>query len=387
MASPQSVLPCPWLAFRDTPRCLPATRTNGPDVATWPLGCHHPNRAPEARLSTMRSRRATDGRPDPVRCCHRAAFGPRSEPGQDQRRAGMCSGGCIAGAVGPIPGNLPGPAFRHRSGERQDPQAIAVGPSWPAHRSGRQRQGPRAVRTTRILAASSGRGPVRGDARCRRSSPRAATSRSQQRCRASPSDMPPETPKRSRRRPDDALHQTPERRWRPRGSLSGVRPDLGPVASAQHRRCVALASSDRIPGSDRSPSRVTDPRWVARAQHAHRSTWSSSLKARVHLGVRRPGAVRTSIRGSAVLPPPRPATLSRRVEPQYRVPSARGPPRPYEVRFPGGPPMGFRCPTTLAEAGSDLHRAYQPGCAAPPGFLSLLTLCSARNLSGLVSCR
>jgi hypothetical protein len=28
-----------------------------------------------------------------------------------------------------------------------------------------------------------------------------------------------------------------------------------------------------------------------------------------------------------------------------------------------------------------------PGCAAPSGFLNLLTRCSARNLSGLVSCR
>lgn len=80
MASPQSVLPCPWLAFRDTPHRLPATRTNGPNVPTG-----HPDvstrNEPRELLLTLRSRRATDGRPDPVRCCHRAAFGQRSRPG------------------------------------------------------------------------------------------------------------------------------------------------------------------------------------------------------------------------------------------------------------------------------------------------------------------
>jgi hypothetical protein len=48
---------------------------------------------------------------------------------------------------------------------------------------------------------------------------------------------------------------------------------------------------------------------------------------------------------------------------------------------------GVFYPSTLAEAGSDQHRVCLPGCAAPSGFLNLLTHYSACNLSGLVSCR
>jgi hypothetical protein len=48
---------------------------------------------------------------------------------------------------------------------------------------------------------------------------------------------------------------------------------------------------------------------------------------------------------------------------------------------------GVSVPSTLAETSSDLRRDSTPDCAAPSGFLNLLTRYSARNLSGLVSCR
>jgi hypothetical protein len=54
--------------------------------------------------------------------------------------------------------------------------------------------------------------------------------------------------------------------------------------------------------------------------------------------------------------------------------------------LPDCPSLEFSCPTTLTESGSDLRRESIPDCAAPSGFLNLLTLCSSRNLSSLVSC-
>lgn len=199
MASPQSVLPCPWLAFRDTPRRLPATRTNGPNVPTG-----HPDVATRKSPASFSSQCDRVARPMvvPTPCDVATArlSDDEADLGWDQRRI-TCTGGCVAGAVGPIPGDPPGPAFHHRSGERQDPQAIPWSPltrppKWTAE------AGASAIRTTRILAASPGResGPQhpRG---CRRSSPRATPGRSQQPCSTSPSDVPPETPKRSRKRP------------------------------------------------------------------------------------------------------------------------------------------------------------------------------------------
>lgn len=56
-------------------------------------------------------------------------------------------------------------------------------------------------------------------------------------------------------------------------------------------------------------------------------------------------------------------------------------------RSPDGPPVGFGDPSTLQEESSDSRRASTPGYATPSGFLNLLTLYSALDPSGLVSCR
>ena len=56
-------------------------------------------------------------------------------------------------------------------------------------------------------------------------------------------------------------------------------------------------------------------------------------------------------------------------------------------RSPDGTPVGFGGPSTLQEESSDSCRASNPDYAAPSGFLNLLTLYSALDPSGLVSCR
>jgi hypothetical protein len=48
---------------------------------------------------------------------------------------------------------------------------------------------------------------------------------------------------------------------------------------------------------------------------------------------------------------------------------------------------GACSPSAHEVTGSDLHRVCLPGCAAPSGFLSLLTPCSPRNPAGPVSYR
>lgn len=51
------------------------------------------------------------------------------------------------------------------------------------------------------------------------------------------------------------------------------------------------------------------------------------------------------------------------------------------------PSMGFVALRRLRMRVATCTGSASPGCAAPPGFLNLLTLCSTRNLSSLVSCR
>jgi hypothetical protein len=55
--------------------------------------------------------------------------------------------------------------------------------------------------------------------------------------------------------------------------------------------------------------------------------------------------------------------------------------------FPDGPPVGFGDPSTHQEESSDSHWDSNPSYATPSGFLNLLTLYSALDPSGLVSCR
>jgi hypothetical protein len=160
---------------------------------------------------------------------------------------------------------------------------------------------------------------------------------------------------------DDALHHPPERRRRLRGPLSSVIPDLGPVASARHRCCIALPSSGPVHRQERPKSLSPSPgpsHGVSRAQHAHRSTWSSSLKARPRPGVRRPGAVRTATRGSGcrhrrARRPSRGMSIRK-----LGLSSARSPAWTVRGTVHGWPSHGVWCPTTLTETGSDLHRAY-----------------------------
>jgi hypothetical protein len=51
------------------------------------------------------------------------------------------------------------------------------------------------------------------------------------------------------------------------------------------------------------------------------------------------------------------------------------------------PSMGFDALRRFQKQAATNTGITSPGCAAPSGFLNLMTLCSARNLSGLVSCR
>jgi hypothetical protein len=50
------------------------------------------------------------------------------------------------------------------------------------------------------------------------------------------------------------------------------------------------------------------------------------------------------------------------------------------------PLMRFVCSSTLEAKGSDLHQVSTPGCAAPSGFLNLLTRYSSLRRPSLVSC-
>jgi hypothetical protein len=439
MAPPQSALPCPWLAYGDTPRRLPATRTNGPNVAPWPARVS----PPEVKRGERSSPCDRLARPAVVPTLAMSpSRGVRSEQHQAEISVEQCAGGCVAGAVGPTPDSGSGdpaaeakgkrgprrcrrsrrpirrsgrearsssgvpavPATRPQKRSRRKVLERAFGPAThPPKRSGREVLGratgsddPSAEavgsaeswgnRSTRILAAASGRRAARGLARGRRSSPRAATSRSQQRCPASPSDAPAGTPKRSRRLPVDALHHPPERRQRPRGPLSSVDPTSvqshpRDTDAASHSGASSQLSAER----PKSLRVITDlPRSLASAarapEHMELVTESPSRC------VRRPEPLRTSTRGSEVSPPPCPATLSRR-EDRNLVSSARASPGPYRVRFAGGPPMGFRTLRRLQKQAATCAGPTTPGYVAPSGFLSLLTPCSACNLSGLVSCR
>jgi hypothetical protein len=57
------------------------------------------------------------------------------------------------------------------------------------------------------------------------------------------------------------------------------------------------------------------------------------------------------------------------------------------ARLRGHTLLRFLAPTAHEVTGSDLRRVSRPDCAAPSGFLSLLTLCSPRNPVGSVSHR
>jgi hypothetical protein len=65
--------------------------------------------------------------------------------------------------------------------------------------------------------------------------------------------------------------------------------------------------------------------------------------------------------------------------------------RPMAVRRqsakPGGPSVGFGALRRSQKRAATCTGLTSPGCAAPSGFLNLLTRCSTRNPSGLVSCR
>jgi hypothetical protein len=65
--------------------------------------------------------------------------------------------------------------------------------------------------------------------------------------------------------------------------------------------------------------------------------------------------------------------------------------RPMSVRWQyadaGGPSVGFGALRRSQKRAATCTGLASPGCAAPPGFLNLLTRCSTRNPSGLVSCR
>jgi hypothetical protein len=163
-----------------------------PDVAT--------RNEPRALLLTMRSRRATDGRPDPVRCCHRAAFGPRSGRGLGSAANHVhwrvhCR--CSRSDPGRSPRPRVSPPKRRAARPAGDP-LVPAGPPTEADGRGRGLGDTNDAHPRSHLRQESGPQHPRG---CRRSSPRAAPGRSQQRCRASPSDVPPATPKRSRKRP------------------------------------------------------------------------------------------------------------------------------------------------------------------------------------------
>jgi hypothetical protein len=64
-------------------------------------------------------------------------------------------------------------------------------------------------------------------------------------------------------------------------------------------------------------------------------------------------------------------------------------PNPVHEQFvdSGGPSMGFGTLRRLQKRAATCAGLTGPGCATPSGFLNLLTRCSARNLSDLVSCR
>jgi hypothetical protein len=424
MASPQSVLPCPWLAFRDTPCRLPATRTKRaprclPDhsgVAT---------RSEPRQRSSERCERVA--RPVVVRPL--AMLPPRAsgqvswshghqwvERNVHRRVPCRCSRLVSGGHLGP--------AVHRRSGEQSDPQVLprpsrpppkrraarpaggapakpstaeaassetrrrARIPSSPSAEAA-GKQGSRAIRSTRVLAASSGRksGPPR-PLGCRRSPPRAAAGRSQLRCGASLSDAS-RAAEATRDSLDDALHH------RPRAPSAIAQTLVKRETRHWDRRIRATPSLHCTTGAGPVHRRVgrslttvtrTVPRRL-RAQRAHRSTWSSSLKARLRLG--RPSARSHADchQGLGVLPPPCPATLSRHLDPQAGSRRPGAPRGPHDVRFTGGPPMGFGTLRRLRKRAATCAGLTTPGCAAPSGFLSLLTPCSARNLSGLVSCR
>jgi hypothetical protein len=65
--------------------------------------------------------------------------------------------------------------------------------------------------------------------------------------------------------------------------------------------------------------------------------------------------------------------------------------RPMAVRRqsadPGGPSVGFGALRRSQKRAATCTGLASPGCAAPSGFFNLLTRCSTRNPSGLVSCR
>jgi len=52
-----------------------------------------------------------------------------------------------------------------------------------------------------------------------------------------------------------------------------------------------------------------------------------------------------------------------------------------------GPPVGFGALRRSQKRAATYAELASPGCAAPSGFLNLLTRYSTRNPSGLVSCR
>jgi hypothetical protein len=288
----------------------------------------------------------------------------------------------------PVSGAHPGQALHRRSGEQRDPQVVrasrATRPPKRPGGKGHERYGRRAS-----LQPPPAGSPVRR-ALSAVVDPRLARPPAEASCVAGRlSRTRPEPPKRPVTASMTHCTIVPERRRRLRRPLSSVKPDIGTGASARHRRCTAQPGAGpvrRRVGRSLTTVTRTLPRRL-RAQRAHRSTWSSSLKARLRLGSPSARSHADCHQGLGVLPPPCPATLSRHLDPQAGSRRPGAPRGPHDVRFTGGPPMGLGALRRLQKRAATCTGLTTPGCAAPSGFLSLLTPCSARNLSGLVSCR
>jgi hypothetical protein len=217
----------PALGWRSETRraACPRPARNGPRVASLTTRVSPPEDEPRQRSSRRCERVARPVVVRPLAMSPPRASGPVRRTHGDQQASGCASAGVLqvqSPRIGSSPRPSPPPpkrrAARPAGGARvpSDPSAEAAG-----------RQGSRAIRSTRVLAASSGRksGPPR-PLGCRRSPPRAAAGRSQLRCGASLSDAS-RAAEATRDSLDDALHHPPGRRRRLRRPLSSVLPDLG----------------------------------------------------------------------------------------------------------------------------------------------------------------
>jgi hypothetical protein len=259
----------------------------------------------------------------------------------------------------PVSGAHPGQALHRRSGEQRDPQVVrasrATRPPKRPGGKGHERYGRRAS-----LQPPPAGSPVRR-ALSAVVDPRLARPPAEASCVAGRlSRTRPEPPKRPVTASMTHCTIVPERRRRLRRPLSSVKPDIGTGASARHRRCTAQPGAGpvrRRVGRSLTTVTRTLPRRL-RAQRAHRSTWSSSLKARLRLGspsARSHADCHQGLGGVATAVPGDPLAASRSAS---RVSSARSPAWTARCTVHGWPSHGVGCPTTLTEAGSDLHRAY-----------------------------